>query len=71
LSAGRLDQMVKAASSRAGVGRLTCHQLRQTRLSRLREAGMALKALQAQAGHRSLGATRISLHLSNEALAAE
>lgn len=32
---------------------------------------MALEALQAQAGHRSLEATRIYLHLSNEWLAAE
>lgn len=32
---------------------------------------MALEALQAQAGHRSLEATRTYLHLSNEWLAAE
>lgn len=71
LSAAGLDQIVKAARSRAGVDRLTCHQLRHTCLTRLREAGMALEALQAQAGHRSLEATRIYLHLSNEWLAAE
>ena len=71
LSAAGLDQIVKAARSRAGLERLTCHQLRHTCLTRLREAGMALEALQAQAGHRSLEATRIYLHLSNEWLAAE
>ncbi|MDA8273805.1 MAG: tyrosine-type recombinase/integrase [Actinomycetota bacterium] len=66
-----MDQIVKAARSRAGLRGLTCHQLRHTCLTRLREAGMALEALQAQAGHRSLEATRIYLHLSNEWLAAE
>ena len=71
LSAAGLDQIVKAARARAGLDHLTCHQLRHTCLTRLREAGMALEALQAQAGHRSLEATRIYLHLSNEWLAAE
>ncbi|WP_342661692.1 hypothetical protein [Rhodococcus ruber] len=30
-----------------------------------REAGMALEAVQAQAGHRSIESTRIYLHLAN------
>ena len=38
---------------------------------RLREAGMALEAVQAQAGHRSLESTRVYLHLANDWLAAE
>jgi site-specific recombinase XerD len=42
-----------------------CHELRHTCLTRLREAGMALEAVQAQAGHRSIESTRIYLHLSN------
>jgi integrase len=71
LSAAGLDQIVQGARQRAGLPRLTCHQLRHTCLTRLREAGMALEALQAQAGHRSLEATRIYLHLSNEWLAKE
>ena len=33
-------------------------------VTRLREAGMALEAVQAQAGHRSIESTRIYLHLS-------
>ena len=49
----------------------TCHQLRHTCLTRLREAGMALEAVQAQAGHRSIESTRIYLHLTNDWLAAE
>jgi integrase/recombinase XerD len=50
---------------------LTCHQLRHTCFTRLREAGMALEALQAQAGHRSIESTRIYLHLSDAWLATE
>jgi len=47
----------------------TCHELRHTCLTRLREAGMALEAVQAQAGHRSLESTRVYLHLTNDWLA--
>ncbi|MPZ16259.1 MAG: tyrosine-type recombinase/integrase, partial [Chloroflexi bacterium] len=39
--------------------------------TRLREAGMALEAIQAQAGHRSIESTRIYLHLANDWLAGE
>ena len=48
-----------------------CHQLRHTCLTRLREQGMALEAVQAQAGHASIESTRIYLHLSNDWLAGE
>ena len=40
-------------------------------VTRLREAGMALEAVQAQAGHRSIESTRIYLHLANDWLAGE
>lgn len=71
LSAAGLDQIVDGARRRAGLRKLTCHQLRHTCLTRLREAGMPLEAVQAQAGHRSLESTRIYLHLSNDWLAQE
>jgi integrase len=71
LSAAGVDEVVAGARRRAGLGRLTCHQLRHTCLTRLREAGMALEALQAQAGHRSIESTRIYLHLADGWLAAE
>jgi integrase/recombinase XerD len=71
LSAPGLDEIVAGARQRAGLRRLTCHQLRHTCLTRLREAGMALEALQAQAGHRSIESTRIYLHLADGWLAAE
>ncbi len=71
LSAAGVDQIVRAARRRAGLARVTCHQLRHTCLTRLREAGMALEAVQAQAGHRSIESTRIYLHLANHWLAGE
>jgi integrase/recombinase XerD len=71
LSADGLDEIVLGARARAGLSHGTCHQLRHTCLTRLREAGMALEAVQAQAGHRSLESTRIYLHLANDWLAAE
>lgn len=66
-----LDEILRSARRRAGLERATCHQLRHTCLTRLREAGMALEAVQAQAGHRSIESTRIYLHLSNDWLAGE
>jgi site-specific recombinase XerD len=66
-----LDEIIAGARSRAGLERGTCHQLRHTCLTRLREAGMALEAVQAQAGHRSIESTRIYLHLTNDWLAGE
>jgi len=71
LTAAGLDQIVSAARDRAELARLTCHQLRHTCFTRLREAGMALEAIQAQAGHRSIESTRIYLHLANDWLAGE
>ncbi len=60
-----------AARRRAGLGHGTCHELRHTCLTRLREAGMSLEAVQTQAGHRSIESTRIYLHLTNDWLAGE
>lgn len=71
LSAAGLDEILRGARSRARLSRLTCHMLRHTCLTRLREAGMALEAVQAQAGHRSIESTRIYLHPSNGWLATE
>lgn len=71
LSAAGLDEIISGARQRAGIQHLTCHQLRHTCFTRLREAGMALEAIQAQAGHRSIESTRIYLHLANDWLAGE
>lgn len=65
LSAAGLDEILDGARCRVGLEHATCHELRHTCLTRLREAGMALEAVQAQAGHRSIESTRIYLHLAN------
>jgi integrase len=66
-----LEQILTSAKERAGIDHATCHELRHTCLTRLREAGMALEAVQAQAGHRSIESTRLYLHLANDWLAGE
>lgn len=71
LSDEGLKQIFVSARERAGLRRVTCHELRHTCFTRLREAGMELEALQAQAGHRSLDTTRLYIHLANSWLAEE
>jgi site-specific recombinase XerD len=71
LSAEGLDEMLSNARARAGLAHGTCHELRHTCFTRLREGGMAIEALQAQAGHRSIASTRIYLHLGADWLAGE
>ena len=71
LTADGLDEIFAGARLRAQLDHGSCHQLRHTCLTRLREAGMALEAVQAQAGHRSIESTRIYLHLTNDWLADE
>ena len=71
LSAAGLDEILDGARARAGLARATCHMLRHTCFTRLREAGMALEAIQALAGHASIESTRIYLHLANGWLAGE
>src|ERR1700758_4651961 len=71
LSAAGVDEILDGARARAGLQWATCHQLRHTCFTRLREAGMALEAIQAQAGHASIESTRIYLHLADDWLAKE
>jgi integrase/recombinase XerD len=66
-----LEEIMTAARLRGGLDHGTCHELRHTCFTRLREAGMALEAIQAQAGHRSISSTQIYLHLANDWLAGE
>ena len=54
LTAAGLDKIIAGARRRAGIQHLTCHPLRHTYFTRLRAAAMALEAIQAQAGHRSI-----------------
>jgi len=71
LSVDGLDEVFSSARARAGLTHGTCHELRHTCFTRLREGGMAIEALQAQAGHRSIASTRIYLHLGIDWLADE
>jgi integrase/recombinase XerD len=71
LSARGTDEVLSAARRRAGLEHASCHELRHTCLTRLREAGMALEAVQAQAGHASIESTRIYLHLADDWLASQ
>ena len=71
LSARGIDEVLNGARRRAALAHATCHELRHTCLTRLREAGMALEAVQAQAGHASIESTRIYLHLADDWLAAQ
>lgn len=71
LTAAGLDEVLDGARRRAGLVHATCHELRHTCLTRLREAGMALEAVQAQAGHASIESTRIYLHLADDWLASQ
>jgi integrase/recombinase XerD len=71
LSADGLDQILSGARERAGLAGGTCHELRHTCFTRLRQAGMPIEAIQAQAGHRSIASTRVYLHLGDDWLACE
>jgi integrase/recombinase XerD len=68
LTAAGLDEVLEGARDRAGLVHATCHELRHTCLTRLREA---LEAVQAQAGHASIESTRIYLHLADDWLASQ
>ena len=71
LSAEGLDEVFGAARARVGLVHGTCHEDRHTCFTRLKEAGMAIEAIQALAGHRSIASTRIYLHLGGDWLATE
>jgi integrase/recombinase XerD len=62
---------VRAPAPERGLVHAACHELRHIYLSRLREARIALEAVQAQAGHRSIEWTRMYLHSADGWLAGE
>jgi integrase len=58
-----LDTIVKYHRRQAKTPGVQCHRMRHTCFTRLRQGGMSLEALQAQAGHKSIISTRVYLHL--------
>ncbi len=63
MTVGALDTIIEYHRKKANTPGIQCHRLRHTCFTRLRQAGMSLEALQAQAGHRNITTTRIYLHL--------
>lgn len=63
LSIAALDEIVEYHRWKAGTPGVQCHRMRHTCFTRLRQGGMSLEALQAQAGHKSIISTRVYLHL--------
>lgn len=71
LSVSGLNTIIAHHRRLAETPRLTCHGLRHTCLTLLREAGMSLEALQLQAGHQSINTTRVYIHLTDQVLRQE
>lgn len=63
LTVAALDTIIEYHRQKADTPGVQCHRLRHTCFTRLRQGGMSLEALQAQAGHQSIATTRIYLHL--------
>ncbi len=63
LSIAALDTIIEYHREKANTPGVQCHRLRHTCFTRLRQGGMSLEALQAQAGHRSIATTRVYIHL--------
>lgn len=71
MSLKALDTIVAYHRRKADTPGLQCHRLRHTCFTQLRQSGMSLEAIQAQAGHRSIETTRIYLHLCPKELQQE
>jgi len=63
LTVAALDTIIEYHRQKADTPGIQCHRMRHTCFTRLRQGGMSLEALQAQAGHSSINTTRIYLHL--------
>ena len=66
-----LDTIIEYHRRKANTPGVQCHRMRHTCFTRLRQGGMSLEALQAQAGHSSINTTRIYLHLCPKELQQE
>ncbi|MFC1943820.1 tyrosine-type recombinase/integrase [Chloroflexota bacterium] len=71
LTVRALDTIIEYHRKKANTPGVQCHRMRHTCFTRLRQGGMSLEALQAQAGHSSINTTRIYLHLCPKELRRE
>ncbi|MBN2239984.1 MAG: tyrosine-type recombinase/integrase [Dehalococcoidales bacterium] len=71
LTVAALDTIIEYHRKKANTPGVQCHRMRHTCFTRLRQGGMSLDALQAQAGHSSINTTRIYLHLCPKELQQE
>ncbi|MEY9873287.1 integrase [Streptacidiphilus sp. MAP12-33] len=71
VSASRIEQAVRQAAERAGLGRVTPHQLRHTLATQAINRGMSLEAIAALLGHRSLSMTRVYARIADRTVADE
>ncbi|MDO8716732.1 MAG: tyrosine-type recombinase/integrase [Dehalococcoidales bacterium] len=71
LTVAALDTIIEYHRDKAGTPGVQCHRMRHTCFTRLRQGGMSLEALQAQAGHRSIATTGVYLHLCPKELQQE
>jgi len=71
LTVRALDTIIEYHRKMANTPGVQCHRMRHTCFTRLRQGGMSLEALQAQAGHISINTTRIYLHLCPKELQQE
>ncbi|WP_327583466.1 site-specific integrase [Nonomuraea sp. NBC_00507] len=71
VNASRIEAAVRNAADRAGLGRVTPHQLRHTLATQAINRGMSLEAIAALLGHRSLSMTRVYARIADRTVADE
>ncbi len=71
VNASRVEAAVRKAAERAGLGRVTPHQLRHTLATQAINRGMSLEAIAALLGHKSLSMTRVYARIADRTVADE
>jgi integrase len=71
ITAWRVDSAVKKVARRAGLGRVSPHQLRHTLATQAINRGMSLEAIAALLGHRSLTMTLVYARIADRTVADE
>lgn len=71
ITASRVDNAVEKVARRAGLGRVSPHQLRHTLATQAINRGMSLEAIAALLGHRSLSMTLVYARIADRTVANE